>query len=186
MRYFRLKKPRIDLNEFCFHLAGSSRPSLYPIPSHLTLRQIVAGCNRNLGSTNKSRGAYGVQGPPASCHSYAPSILIVDDIRFAISRGPSMATNVLQVGGHVIGAFHRPKPKPRDRGTGRKCREYLCVTLAPVLVQVILRKGSPRTPSRATLMAYRVHKSNPIEATGNRKRVATSEVITECNHSIIF
>ena len=60
------------------------------------------------------------------------SILIVDDIRFAISRGPSMATNVLQVGGHVIGAFHRPKPKPRDRGTGRKCREYLCVTLAPV------------------------------------------------------
>jgi hypothetical protein len=95
-----------------------------------------------------------------------------------------MATNVLQVGGHVIGAFYRPKPQ--DRGTGRKCREYLCATLAPVLVQVILRKVSRRMPSRATLMAYRVHKRNPIEATGNRKRLVTGEVITERNYSIIF
>jgi len=35
-------------------------------------------------------------------------------------------------------------------------------------------------------MAHRVHKENPIEATGERTRMATSEVTTERNYSIIF
>ena len=70
---FLFQETKDRSNGFCFHLAGNSRSCLHATPGHLTLRQIVAGCDRNLDLTNKSRGAYSIRGSPASCHSYAAS-----------------------------------------------------------------------------------------------------------------